>query len=236
MHEDTAPAWGWRDVGGVIVLLAGVTLGLFVLVRALRGWMGAAAEATLVSPLVYAATALIYLLLLLGIYLFAARRAGWAALGLRGDVWGALRLTPLLLLLVLVGMMLINSVIIQLSGSFDNPQVDSLTGGEPLSRFELLALLVLVAGLVPFAEELFFRGMVYPLLRYQLGVALAVVLSAALFAAFHVVPLLMPALFFVGLVLGALRAWSGSLVPCIALHAMQNGVVLLVFQAQLMLG
>lgn len=100
----------------------------------------------------------------------------------------------------------------------------------PLSLWEYLLLMVVLAIAAPVAEELLFRGMIYPLLRRNLGVTAAVVLSAGLFAAVHVVLILLPALFVIGVVLALVRERSRSLWPCIALHALQNGsVVTLLF-------
>jgi hypothetical protein len=145
-----------------------------------------------------------------------------------------LLLVPLLLLLALAGMIVINLSLAYLSGgTFENPQVEALTGGSALEPLTLVVLLLLVAVVVPVVEELFFRGMIYPLLRYRWGAGVAIGVSAAIFAAFHFVPLLMPALFFVGLILGYLREQSGSVLPGVLLHAMQNGIALLAFQAAL---
>jgi membrane protease YdiL (CAAX protease family) len=43
----------------------------------------------------------------------------------------------------------------------------------------------------------------------------------------------MPSLFFVGLILGYMREQSGSVLPGVLLHALQNGIALLAFQAAL---
>jgi hypothetical protein len=74
--------------------------------------------------------------------------------------------------------------------------------------------------------------MIYPLLRGR-GAIVAVIGSAAIFAAAHVVPLLLPALFFVGLIWGLLREWSKSILPSIMLHATQNALFLLAINAAL---
>jgi hypothetical protein len=143
-------------------------------------------------------------------------------------------LTPLLLFIELFGMLVINSTIQYFSGGvFENPQAEAITGGQSLTTVELLLLLVLLAGLVPLVEELFFRGVIYPLLRHRWGAVAAVVGSAALFAVVHFIPLLMPALFFVGLILGLLREWSKSVIPGIILHSMQNGLALLAINAMM---
>jgi hypothetical protein len=238
-----SPPWGWRDVGLVAALTLGGAIVLMLILSTLFGADPEATDPGLASPTSYLATASIYGIMLLGIYGTAARRAGWQMLGMRTPSWRAMFVTmPLLLVLALAGMIMINLAIMWLRGEpFDNPQVEALTGGNPLSTGQLLVLAVLVAGIVPLAEELFFRGMIYPLLRHRWGTVVAIVVSAALFAVVHLnlagegveIVLLMPALFFMGLVLGQLREWSRSVVPCIALHAIWNGIALLSINAVL---
>jgi uncharacterized protein len=46
-----------------------------------------------------------------------------------------------------------------------------------------------------------------------------------LFALVHFIPILIPGLFWVGFVLAWVRERSGSIVPGIVLHALQNGLV-----------
>lgn len=228
-EQDTqSPAWGWREVGIVIGLVAGAMILILAIFRGLRAVTGQEAALGATSPATYAAMTLIYLVMVVCIYLFTVRRAGWSALGVRFPAWQTLALTPLLLFVTLAGIVLINSTIARVSGNaFENPQVAALTGGKPLSLPVLVLLLVLVAGLVPIAEELLFRGMIYPLLRYRWGRGVAIVGSALIFAVAHMLLLLMPALFFVGLVLGLLREWSKSVIPGMVLHAMQNGLALI---------
>ncbi|NJO04215.1 MAG: CPBP family intramembrane metalloprotease [Chloroflexaceae bacterium] len=223
--------WGWRDVIAVVVTVLAGTLVLLGAIQLLPIAQDEALGVT--SPVPYISTALIYLLILLAVYLFAARRSGWAALGWRPVPIPMLLMVPALLLLIITGMVLINLLIVLATGDFENPQVDALTGGNALTSNQLLLLLVLVAGVVPAVEEVFFRGMIYGLMRRQWGALLAIVASAALFSVVHVLPILMPALFFVGLVLGFLREWSKSIVPCILLHSLQNALVLIAINATL---
>jgi membrane protease YdiL (CAAX protease family) len=91
--------------------------------------------------------------------------------------------------------------------------------------------MLLLAGIIaPIVEETVFRGMIYGWLRSHLPVALAVVVSAAIFAIAHVIPVLLPALFVVGLILAIAYEWSGSLWVSILLHALQNSLtVTLIF-------
>jgi len=87
---------------------------------------------------------------------------------------------------------------------------------------------VLVVGVAPFAEELFFRGFVYRALRVRLPVAASTLIVAVIFGAIHftgpaslgvVVPLAL-----LGAVFCLLYEVTGSLWPSIVLHALNNTV------------
>ncbi len=86
------------------------------------------------------------------------------------------------------------------------------------------------AVVAPVAEELLFRGLLLPGLTPRYGRPAAIVATAALFGAVHFSPGLLavaaPALV-AGLVLGALAARTGSVLPAIAAHAGNNALVLL---------
>lgn len=227
------PGWGWRDVLAVLVLMIVGGATLLLTARAVVAGFGLDVERRLVSPVFYLVGLGIYLVAIAGVHHFAARRAGWAALGLRPAGWLAFALVPPLFIVGLIGLALVNSVVGLLAGGFENPQVGALTGGRALSPSELIALLLLVAGVVPFAEELFFRGMLYPLIRARTGAVAAVVLNAALFSLAHVIPQLLPGLFVVGLCLAYLRERSGSIWPSVCYHAIQNALALLLINATL---
>ena len=83
-----------------------------------------------------------------------------------------------------------------------------------------LLILVVVA---PLSEELFFRGLILRGLRSRYSDPKAVAVSALLFALVH----LNPYQFLGPLILGLLAGWifvkTGSLWPCMLLHAFNNG-------------
>jgi membrane protease YdiL (CAAX protease family) len=82
-----------------------------------------------------------------------------------------------------------------------------------------------VVGVAPATEELFFRGWCQPLLRARFGARRAVVAQALLFGAVHTDRLwAVPPLVFIGLVCGWLRERSGSVVPGLVLHVVNNSV------------
>jgi len=128
----------------------------------------------------------------------------------------------------LMGMALINLVFVLpfTDGAFENPQIEQITGGMSLTPTDFGVLLVLIAIIAPLAEEIFFRGMLYPVMRQRWGVPIAITANALAFALLHVIPILLPGLFFVGLILAWVRERSGSIGPTILMHALQNGLVL----------
>ena len=90
--------------------------------------------------------------------------------------------------------------------------------------------LVLAAaiGVAPVAEEVLFRGLLLPGLAQRMGTAVALLVSAAVFAAFHIPshgPLgaILPGV--LGLVFGWARLRSGGLAAPILLHATNNLLV-----------
>jgi membrane protease YdiL (CAAX protease family) len=97
--------------------------------------------------------------------------------------------------------------------------------GRHSAGIALLAVLVCV--IAPVAEEFFFRGFGFGVLLGRVGVLRAAVLVGLVFGAVHIssTPVeLLPELAFLGFVLCLLRWRTGSLLPCIAVHATNNAV------------
>ena len=92
-------------------------------------------------------------------------------------------------------------------------------------------LLVAVAGVVPFAEEAFFRGPLFTRLLQSTGAFVAILVSSVCFTLSHGEARSFPALFLVALLLGWLRFQTQSLWPCFLLHAAFNATTLLVLFA-----
>jgi membrane protease YdiL (CAAX protease family) len=89
--------------------------------------------------------------------------------------------------------------------------------------FAVNVLLAVLAG--PFVEELRFRGLGFGLLR-PFGRTLAVVGSAAAFAAVHGLVEGFVLIFVLGLGLALMRELSGSVLPGLALHATFNAIAI----------
>jgi membrane protease YdiL (CAAX protease family) len=76
--------------------------------------------------------------------------------------------------------------------------------------------------LAPLFEELLFRGAVLGWLAKRLPLSWAIVVSATLFALMHGFPIVMPYAFLFGLIAGWLRVRSGSTLPGLLMHALNN--------------
>jgi membrane protease YdiL (CAAX protease family) len=91
----------------------------------------------------------------------------------------------------------------------------------------LLALLV-TAVAAPICEEVFFRGMLFRLLRTRVPLWAAVLLSAIAFGLAHaspaVSPALLPTFMYMGIVLAAVYVRTGWLTNNILLHAVSNAI------------
>jgi CAAX protease family protein len=95
------------------------------------------------------------------------------------------------------------------------------------STAALVVVAVLVTVVAPIAEELFFRGFFFAALRNWKGVWVAAVITGVVFGGIHAgsspVAYLVP-LGMLGVFLCLLYWRTGSLFPCIALHAINNSV------------
>ncbi len=87
---------------------------------------------------------------------------------------------------------------------------------------ERILTLAVVAGIVPWTEEVLFRGLVLDGLVHRLGARLGAVVSALLFALFHLDPLQMPLAGAAGYLLAWVRIRSGSVLPCVIGHSVLN--------------
>jgi membrane protease YdiL (CAAX protease family) len=102
---------------------------------------------------------------------------------------------------------------------------DSL--GVDESTAALVAVCVLVTVIAPIAEEVFFRGYFFGALRNWRGPWLAALITGLVFGAIHAgsadAVFLVP-LAILGVMLCVVREQTGSLLPCIALHAVNNAL------------
>jgi membrane protease YdiL (CAAX protease family) len=221
----------WRDLIPVLVsAVLGIIL-VFGLLFALSRLDPGAYRANLET---------ISLLSILAIYLAVAAglvtalrnlRAPLRFLGMRWPTLRDLGLTLLLLLPWYLGIILVSALSsIVLNGGQVIPSNSRLVFVQRPHGVGLLLLALLVTAVAaPVCEELFFRGMLFRLLRRRMALWAAVLLSAVAFALAHASPLvslaLLPTFAFMGIVLALLYDRTGRLTNSILLHAMNNAVV-----------
>jgi membrane protease YdiL (CAAX protease family) len=97
---------------------------------------------------------------------------------------------------------------------------------DPARAGTFVANAIAIALFVPVVEESICRGIGFTLLQ-RWGDRVAVVGTALAFALAHGAVLDLPWVLVTGIGLGYLRARTGSLYPCIALHATVNGIAVL---------
>lgn len=108
---------------------------------------------------------------------------------------------------------------------FGEPEQEDIA--ESFGAVPVQILLIVVAASV--TEEVCFRGMLFGGLRERLPMAAAALLAASVFGGLHVLTGLsaVPPLIAFGFILGVLYEKTGSIVPGILLHMLNNSVALL---------
>ncbi|MEJ7798554.1 MAG: CPBP family intramembrane glutamic endopeptidase [Solirubrobacteraceae bacterium] len=150
----------------------------------------------------------------------------------RGGDFG-LRGAPLgrsigLLLAIWVGFYVVSAIWVA-ALSLDERQTLPDELGVNGSTLNLILVIVLITVIAPLGEELFFRGYFFGALRNWKGFWPAAIVTGLVFGAIHIgsapIGFTVPLAFF-GFGLCLLYHRSGSLYPCIALHALNNSVAL----------
>jgi uncharacterized protein len=104
----------------------------------------------------------------------------------------------------------------------------------PIDRFfqtsrEAALMSILSVTLAPFMEELFFRGLLYPVLARRFGVGVSIFLTGAAFGLLHGAQLkyswAVLIIFLVGVVLTAVRAVTKSVAASFLVHVGYNGTL-----------
>ncbi|WP_341395929.1 CPBP family intramembrane glutamic endopeptidase [Arthrobacter sp. G119Y2] len=113
-------------------------------------------------------------------------------------------------------------------------EADATTAGSTDGAFDDIARLptylaviavLVVAVLTPLWEEVLFRGAFLDGFSARFGPAVAIILSAGLFAAVHVIPVSFAYLFMLGIALALMRRFHQNLWASILLHAANNALV-----------
>jgi hypothetical protein len=177
------------------------------------------------------------------VYFLGVRRGrvSWQGLGLwparLGWLWAfvAVALTAALLpVRAVVGLL----TQLLLEGGLDSLQARSqLLAGSGFTWSGFILGVFGVGVLVPFAEELFFRGLLYDWFRGRWGALAAILITSTLFGLGHFDSIgVAISGFLLGLANAILREKSGSLWPAILMHVLTNSFAMLALNALLLLG
>ncbi len=168
-----------------------------------------------------------------GIYAVVLAAFGFAS-GTRVHELLALRRAPLLLCLVSAALGAALQVPVSLLSNliehfFPTPPsvlAERIARITPSSTLNAVAILVVVAGLGPLVEELFFRGALFGALRKGYGALPTVAAISLCFSLAHVDARLLVPLLIAAVVLGYVREYTHSIWPGLALHAAFNATTL----------
>lgn len=228
------PPAAWKVRDAVLVMGAGLAFLASALIMSLGIFelQGSAFDdsesRTALSTVVSAA---FFVFLLWMIYLVVVRRyhCNWRMLGIRPVSWQWLVAVPFVFSLLTLSYVLMLNGAIDIWGPSAHWHGNLSKSTVDATQVPVLEALVIISNVVlaPISEELLFRGVLYQALRKTMPVGTAIMTSAVMFAFMHLNLVLFIPFVLMGVVLGLVFEWSGSLVPTILLHAFNNGMILL---------
>ncbi len=212
--------WGVQmAIGGVLIALgAGIVMGVpaVIIDNPSNGDLSDAANAV-----VQLATALGFLLVPVAI----ATRWGDSSVGVALRRLGVRGFRPSAIkwMLAAVGAYLVFAALY--AGIFGSPHQEDIA--ESFGSLPVQILLIVIAA--PVSEEVCFRGMLFGGLRTRMPRIAAALLSGLIFGALHALTGIsaVPPLIFFGFVLALLYEKTGSIVPGILLHMLNNSIALI---------
>jgi CAAX protease family protein len=220
----------WLDL---LPVIAFTLLGALLVVAALMGLARSnrASYRANLETISLSATLAIYLAFGAGIAVALRRlRAPLAFLGLRWPTLRDVSLTLLLLVPWYLGIIIVSAAsALVFNGGRVVPSNSRLIFVQRPGGIGLLLLALLVTAVAaPICEEVFFRGMLFRLLRTRVPLWAAVLVSAMAFGLGHaspaVSPALLPTFVFMGIVLAVVYVRTGWLTNNILLHALSNAI------------
>lgn len=197
--------------GGGIVLLIGTAFGM---------------DASDPTPAANIAALIVQDAAFVGAAILFARMAGPVSpkqFGIQGTPWG-----PAIgwAVLVAIGFYMFSATWAALIDISETDQLpDSL--GVDSSTLAFVAVCLLVTVVAPVTEEFLFRGFFFGALRNWKGIWPAAIITGVVFGGIHAGGTnveYLPPLMMLGFLLCVLRWKTGSLLPCIALHAFNNAI------------
>ena len=226
------PAWGLVDVlvlgaGTFLVINILATIFLVPMLIALRLPHGESPPLTVVARAAIPAELLAYIMLVLVVKALLAHRGHPRLLQAVGWKWPAFPAAIGLAILGVATAVTANVVSRHVDIPPDAPILEMMKDRVVVEMF--LAFGILVA---PFAEEFYFRGLLYPALQRRVGAVASVIITSVLFALMHASQLAnslgpVVVLLIVGILLTIIRARTGSLAAPFIVHLAYNSALFL---------
>jgi CAAX protease family protein len=212
---DAPPRWPWWLP--LVGVACGATFGFLVL-----SVIAGIANRTKSPGLTIAGTVVVDLSVVAACVLLAGlvKRPAPSQFGLRG---AAPKFTAQIAALGALAYFLF-SVVYQAVVQPHNPQKVVEDIGADTSKFLLVVGAVVVIAVAPVCEELFFRGVLFTVLRQRMPLWPAALIDGVLFGFVHGSLVIVPVLAFLGLMFCWVYERTGSIFPTIALHALNNTV------------
>jgi len=226
----TEAFWTWKDILWMALFAIGsLIIGVLALLILRAPDLDLASIGLDWTPDLLDSLALISIqvLALIGsVYFLGLRRRGlgWDAVGLRHTAWYWLLAAAAVSLFFLPIRGLIGLLVQSAMNIPAESMDDVLTLLAPADRtwWGTLAMIFLVGLAVPFAEEVFFRGVIYRWLRDRWGLWAGVIISSMVFGLVHGNVAMAASNFILGIILALMYEYSGSLWPAVAVHSVNN--------------
>ena len=234
------PQWNWKDL--LLILISIVVIFVLGLIL-LSFFPNSLSIATLQQQgpsLVYSASlaALEAIALVASIYFMGMRAhdLNWREVGLKPvpRYWLVRAITVTIIVIPIIGLIALG-IRYALNLPLENPQMQFLAP-KNFSWIGALGMLLMGGLAVPFAEELFFRGVLFVWIRNKLGFWIGAIISAAIFGILHGDISVAGATFVMGLILAWFYENSKSLWPPIMIHAVYNSLELIFLYATIAFG
>lgn len=208
----------------LVIVLAVLTFAMVVILRItlLPG------EEELTSPMVALLTSLVLGLIIVAVVWFFALRLHRASISSLGLTWpGVPGLKPSLTTfgVIVAGLAFTATYSILMRNYGPDILVPPEQGDIVLPGTAALMTFIVLALWTPLTEEIFFRGFILSGLKSHWGATRAILISAAIFSAFHLVLGVLLPIFVTGVLFAWLYHRTGSLWSTITAHAVQNGLV-----------
>jgi membrane protease YdiL (CAAX protease family) len=225
-------AWTWNDVVLMSMSTVAVIAAGSIIIFLSGGFIGSqglsVAQPTAAFSALLAAVEAVGIIF--SVYYFGLRRRGlrWRDLGLVAPGGRWLIGAGFLAVLALPTVSLIATGVRALLGEpLESPQMDFLAPNN-LTLGGAVGMLAFAGVIVPFAEELFFRGVLYRWLRSHWKPWAAGLVSSMVFGLLHGEFSLMIATSIMGLILAWFYERSKSLWPSVVIHMVNNSLSILV--------